>query len=168
MNLQICPATTAHIHEIIEIARATWPVAYDGILKADQLAYMLDTFYASDTLSDQMQQQGYSFIIARRANGEPIGFAAYAPHDDDSSTYHLHKLYVLPAAQGRKAGKTLLEFVINAAIKKGAKNLQLNVNQHNLARKFYAKEGFHVIREEDIDIGCGYFMNDYVMEKKLV
>ena len=26
--------------------------------------------------------------------------------------------------------------------------------------------GFAVIREEDIDIGNGYFMNDYVMEKK--
>jgi ribosomal protein S18 acetylase RimI-like enzyme len=38
------------------------------------------------------------------------------------------------------------------------------VNRHNRALHFYEKQGFKIIREEDIDIGSGYFMNDYVME----
>ena len=33
--------------------------------------------------------------------------------------------------------------------------------------RFYEKLGFSVVGEEDIDIGQGYFMNDFVMEKKL-
>jgi ribosomal protein S18 acetylase RimI-like enzyme len=43
----------------------------------------------------------------------------------------------------------------------------VNVNRHNKALHFYEKYGFKIIREEDIDIGEGYFMNDYVMELKL-
>ena len=50
---------------------------------------------------------------------------------------------------------------------KGATVLQLNVNRHNTAKSFYEKLGFAVIKEEDIDIGSGYFMNDYIMEKRL-
>lgn len=46
--------------------------------------------------------------------------------------------------------------------------LQLQVNRYNVnAKAFYEKLGFAVIQEADFDIGNGFFMNDYVMEKKL-
>ena len=35
------------------------------------------------------------------------------------------------------------------------------------ARNFYEKLGFVIIEEKDFDIGQGFFMNDYVMEKKI-
>ncbi|MEI9808163.1 MAG: hypothetical protein WDO16_09960 [Bacteroidota bacterium] len=41
------------------------------------------------------------------------------------------------------------------------------MNRSNNAKLFYEKIGFIVIREEDIDIGNGYLMNDYVMEKQV-
>jgi ribosomal protein S18 acetylase RimI-like enzyme len=49
----------------------------------------------------------------------------------------------------------------------GATTLQLNVNRNNPAKIFYEKLGFAVLNEEDIDIGNGYFMNDYVMQKMI-
>ena len=49
----------------------------------------------------------------------------------------------------------------------GGVSLQLNVNRNNKAKEFYERQGFAVIKEEDIDIGNGYLMNDYVMEKVL-
>jgi ribosomal protein S18 acetylase RimI-like enzyme len=45
--------------------------------------------------------------------------------------------------------------------------MQLNVNRHNRAKAFYERQGYHVILEEDIAIGDGFFMNDYRMEKRL-
>jgi len=41
------------------------------------------------------------------------------------------------------------------------------VNRNNVAKDFYEKFGFIVIKEEDLDIGNGYFMNDYVMQKNI-
>ena len=35
------------------------------------------------------------------------------------------------------------------------------------AINFYKKNGFQIIREEDVDIGNGYYMNDYVMSKSI-
>jgi Acetyltransferases len=78
--------------------------------------------------------------------------------------YKLHKIYVLPYNQGKGTGKFVITEIIRAISRKGGKGLQLNVNRNNKAKDFYEKMGFVVIREEDIDIGNGYFMNDYVME----
>jgi ribosomal protein S18 acetylase RimI-like enzyme len=64
-----------------------------------------------------------------------------------------------------KSGK-LLYHIIGEIKKTGATSLQLNVNRHNKALHFYEKQGFKIIRKEDINIGSGYFMNDYVMELK--
>jgi hypothetical protein len=33
---------------------------------------------------------------------------------------------------------------------------------------FYKHAGFEIIDEQDFDIGNGYFMNDYVMKKRLL
>jgi diamine N-acetyltransferase len=49
----------------------------------------------------------------------------------------------------------------------GATRLRLNVNRFNKAVGFYENFGFRVIGQEDIDIGQGYFMNDYIMEKNI-
>jgi len=65
------------------------------------------------------------------------------------------------------AGKKLIEYIILAIKKAGATALQLNVNRMNAAKIFYEKLGFTVLYEEDIAIGNGYFMNDYIMEKKI-
>ncbi len=48
-----------------------------------------------------------------------------------------------------------------------ASTLQLQVNRHNTAKDFYELLVFTIIEEADFDIGNGYFMNDYVMEKKI-
>ena len=61
----------------------------------------------------------------------------------------------------------MLDHVIATVKNLGASALQLNVNRHNKALHFYEKQGFKIIRKEDIDIGSGYFMNDYVLELKL-
>ncbi|RYD70869.1 MAG: N-acetyltransferase, partial [Sphingobacteriales bacterium] len=44
--------------------------------------------------------------------------------------------------------------------------LQLNVNKNNKAKDFYLKAGFTVKEPVKIDIGGGYFMDDFVLEYK--
>jgi ribosomal protein S18 acetylase RimI-like enzyme len=50
---------------------------------------------------------------------------------------------------------------------KGAVALQLQVNRQNKAKGFYEKAGFTILEEIKLDIGGGFVMDDYVMEKKL-
>lgn len=148
---------------IQDLAKKIWPFAYGEILSVDQLEYMLEKFYSIDSLRAQLNTSNHEFYLAINRNA-PAGFISLGKLQNDPSVFILHKIYVLPELQGKSIGKSLLNFVIDKVKTDGGKALQLNVNRHNKAFHFYKKNGFETILEEDIDIGNGYFMNDYRME----
>ncbi len=162
-TVNIRTGISADIPFIQGVAVGTWPATYGKILKEDQLDYMLGLFYSESALQEQMNN-GHTFLIAE-AGDNAIGFASF--NLIDTAVYKLQKLYLLPVAQGTGAGKLLLNEVIERIKAKGCKKLHLNVNRYNNAKGFYEKMGFAVISEEDIAIGNGYFMNDFVMELPL-
>jgi len=160
--IEIKKVGTESIPVIKAIAEITWPVAYGEILTPEQLRYMLDLIYSESALEDQMQK-GQQFIIAYDDN-KAVAFAAYSPKENTPSIYKLHKIYILPNQQGKGLGKLLVDYIVSDIAP--CTTLHLNVNRHNKARFFYEKLGFKIIKEEDIDIGNNFFMNDYVMELK--
>jgi len=162
--IEIRPANINDLPVIQKLAFETWPSAYLEILGRKQLDYMLEKFYCLPSLEHQFSILKHKFILIIE-NEDPVGFASFSEHED-APVYHLNKIYVLPDQQGKNLGKQILEHVINEIKKAGAVSLQLNVNRHNKALHFYEKQDFKIIRKEDIDIGEGYFMNDYVMELK--
>lgn len=163
--IKIRPAQITDLPTIHDLAHEIWPSAYLEILGTKQLNYMLDKMYSLSSLENQFSVLNHRFILATE-NEIPVGFASYSPHENEDS-YHLNKIYVLPNQQGKNIGKQMLNYVIPEIKKTGASTLQLNVNRHNKALQFYQKQGFKIIREEDNDIGSGYFMNDYVLELQL-
>ena len=163
--IQIREAGIEDLAAIRQLAYEIWPSAYEELLGAGQLEYMLDKFYSIPSLQNQASVLNHLFIIVLE-DEVPIGFASFSAHDDPK-IYHLNKIYVLPAQQGKNIGRHILDYIIERIKSVGCSMLQLNVNRHNKALQFYEKYGFKIIREEDIDIGEGYFMNDYVMELKL-
>ena len=162
-SVHLRPGSSKDISAIRNIAEITWPVAYQDILNADQLRYMLDLFYNDSALEKQMND-GHHFLIAEQ-DQQIIGFASFNALND--TQFKLQKLYVHPEIQKTGAGKLLLESVKMHARNAGATTLLLHVNRHNKAIGFYEKIGFTIIRQEDIEIGHGFFMNDYVMELTL-
>lgn len=153
------------IGTIRSIAHSTWPVAYARILSPEQLAYMLERMYSETALQQQMEH-GHVFFILEQG-GSPIGFASFEHAAAPNNGARLHKLYVLPIAQGRGAGNFLLEAVHSAVKENGGKTVDLNVNRSNPAIGFYERCGYAVLREEVLDIGHGFVMDDFVMRKTL-
>ncbi len=147
------------------LAQQIWPETYKEILTPEQLSFMLNLFYSPASLQQQVSKLKHTFLIAE-LDEEPVAFASYAPTETPGK-YKLHKIYVHGKTQGKGIGKALVDFIAEQLTEYEAQALLLNVNRHNKARSFYEKLGFVVIGEEDIDIGNGYFMNDYIMEKKL-
>lgn len=147
------------------LAKDVWPSAYDKILSADQLSYMLDKIYSLQSLQHQLAILKHKFVLVFEDNS-PVGFASYSSKDE-SNAYHLQKIYVLPQQQGSGTGKFVLNHIINSIRTAGAQSLELNVNRHNKAKSFYEKLGFKIVKEADIDIGHGYYMNDYIMKLEL-
>ena len=161
--MTIRKASSVDASLIRDMAYEIWPETYSQILSKDQLEYMLRLFYNEQKLRTEIEQ-GVEFILVYE-DVQPAGFASFS--ETEPEVYKLHKIYVLPSQQGKGTGRFIIDEVIKGIKQVGAMALQLNVNRNNNAKLFYEKLGFVVIREEDIDIGSGYFMNDYVMEKKL-
>ena len=124
---------------------------------------MMNLMYSEAALAEQIKNN-YQYIVVYNA-GVPIGFASWSQIEPD--IYKLHRIYIKQRQQGRGSGRFVIDQVISDIKPKGAIALRLNVNRNNPAKGFYEKIGFEVIGEEDIDIGSGYLMEDYVMEKRI-
>jgi GNAT superfamily N-acetyltransferase len=164
--ITISEATIEDFGTIREIAYATWPVTYGEILSKEQLDYMLGMMYSEATLLDNVTNKGHHFIFANE-NTIPLGFASYEHHYLKTNTTRLHKLYLLPESQGKGMGKMLMDKIVALAKENQCDVISLNVNKFNKSHFFYTKMGFDIIAEEDLEIGNGYLMEDYKMEKKL-
>lgn len=162
-ELSIRKASGEDILLIRELSSQVWPQTYASMLSQEQIEYMMNLMYSEAALHQQMHDN-HQFIIVYNA-GIPIGFASYS--EMEPTVYKLQKIYLLPLQQGRGTGRFVIESIVNDITPKGATALILNVNRNNTAREFYEKLGFKVIRIEDIDIGNGFFMNDYIMELKV-
>lgn len=150
---------------ISALAEEIWPQTYSAYISEAQLRYMLNKMYNQGELLGQLQE-GHTFLIASEEEKD-TGFAGFSLIDPERQIYKLHKLYVLPEMHGKGVGKLLINEVARMATEQGGKWLQLNVNRHNKAKDFYLQAGFKIKETVDLDIGNGFFMNDYVMERPL-
>jgi len=167
--MKIKQVDLADLYIIKELAYEIWPTAYATILRDEQLHYMLSSMYSISSLQHQIKILHHHFFLIIE-NGTPIGFASYSNISEiDSNKFKLHKLYLLPEFQKKGIGRTLMQFIFNHILTLEMKDvtITLNVNRDNSALQFYQHIGFHITREEDIDIGGGFFMNDYVLEKRI-
>lgn len=160
--MKLVKANSEHISIIIDLTKKIWPVAYGEILSKAQLEYMIDKFY-NETALRELIQKGHVFYLAQDDNGKDVGFVSYEINSEPNKT-KIHKIYVLPETQGTGLGKQFFELVKEKALENNQNAIFLNVNKYNNAIHFYTKLGFRKVKDEVIDIGNGYVMDDYVME----
>ncbi|SFE61330.1 GNAT family N-acetyltransferase [Thermoflexibacter ruber] len=151
---------------IQQIAHQTWYATFGKILSEEQIDYMLGMMYSLKAIEEQIEQKGHIFLLAKDEESY-LGYASYETSYQERETTKIHKIYVLPTAQGKGVGKILMDSIEKIAKEKGNKTLSLNVNRYNPAINFYEKIGFKILKEEDIDIGKGFLMQDFIMEKNI-
>jgi GNAT superfamily N-acetyltransferase len=157
----------AEVHDIPLIRELTfnvWPQTYASILSQAQIDYMLQMMYSENSLKKQMGEEGCRFIIVYN-DSIPVGFASYA--ETEPQKWKLHKIYILPNQQGKGTGKYVMNYIIDDIKTENAASLYLQVNRYNNAKAFYQHIGFSEVDTINLDIGDGFFMNDFIMEKKL-
>jgi ribosomal protein S18 acetylase RimI-like enzyme len=164
MKMMVCNREQLSI--VRELAYVIWPSTYGNILSNAQLDYMLATFYSIANLEKQMNNGQVFELLFEDTNA--IGFVAYELSCNFENLSQpltkLHKIYLLPETQGKGFGKFMIDEIVKIAKSNNQKGIFLNVNKYNKAKIFYEKLGFVISKEEVIDIGNDYVMDDYVME----
>jgi ribosomal protein S18 acetylase RimI-like enzyme len=127
---------------------------------------MLGLFYSDEALRKQIENKEQLFYLISDTEST-IGFIGIEHHYRNEAITKIHKIYLLPETQGKGIGKTVIDEIAKMALENHSTTLVLNVNRFNSALSFYKKIGFEIKETVDIEIGNGYLMEDYVMEKRL-
>lgn len=164
MTLSYKLCTEADIYSIAELASEIWNEYYPAIIGQHQVDYMLGKMYNADALKEQMQSGQIFYLVSYQ--DKKIAFFSYSIQNEDSG--FLHKFYLLKSYRGKALSSQILRFLETLLVKANLKDYRLTVNRQNAqAINFYFKSGFKIEEVADFDIGNGYFMNDFVMIKKL-
>jgi GNAT superfamily N-acetyltransferase len=158
-------ATLEDIPLINSIASVVWPATYSNMISKQQLDYMFDMMYSSDSIKIQMTEKKHNYFILLD-NDVPQGYMSI--HIVEILILYLEKIYILPSAQGKGFGLLLINKAKEFAATHSLNSIRLNVNRENKSRYFYEHLGFEIIAQRDLHIGNGFYMNDYIMEKKLM
>lgn len=164
--MEIRRATVADIGDIQAMAEVVFRTTYARILSAEQLDYMMDWMYSTESLAEQITAQGKDFFIAIDG-AEGIGYVSIEEEDimaDGRQLAHLQKIYVMPRKQATGVGRALFTFIrelLEERYPAGCR-MELNVNRENPAVRFYERMGMRRDRQGDFPIGNGYCMNDYI------
>jgi ribosomal protein S18 acetylase RimI-like enzyme len=148
---------------IAELADVIWREHYIPITGIGQVEHMLKKHQSSEAIANQVEE-GFEYYSI---NYDEI-LVGYISILKEDKVLFLSKIYVLSDYRGKKIGKTAMQFIYDKANKYGCKTIRLTVNKNNAnAINVYEKLGFINRGGVIKDIGNGFIMDDYKMDKLL-
>ncbi len=154
-------STEDQIETVARLAFEIWNQHFTPIIGKAQVDYMVEKFQSKKAIAEQIEQ-GYSYYLLE-ADGDYFGYTGICPKEDEM---FLSKLYIKASHRGRGYGRKTVEFIEDIARKKALNKVTLTVNKNNTDTiKTYEKFGFENTGPIVTDIGGGFVMDDYKMEK---
>jgi len=148
--------------EIVEsLAKEIWTEHYVPLIGKEQVHYMLGRFQSTQAISEQIQRGFLYFLIE-----EDNQFIGYIGVQQKGNELFLSKIYIKSSHRGRGYGKKTIQFTEKLAKEKGARKIVLTVNKNNMNTiRAYERMGFKNLGSIIQEIGDGFIMDDYKMEK---
>jgi RimJ/RimL family protein N-acetyltransferase len=156
--------STEYQIEIVEsLAREIWTEHYVPIIGKEQVDYMLANFQSRQAIREQIRT-GIAYYLIKEDVAH-IGYLAVQPKGRE---LFLSKIYVKLSKRGLGYGKKAVQFAEKVAEELNLDKIVLTVNKNNVnSIKAYEKIGFKNVGSVVQDIGNGFVMDDYKMEKTL-
>lgn len=148
---------------VADLARRIWNHHFVPLIGQEQVDYMLEKFQSASAISAQLRN-GYQYYLLGLGS-EWAGYLALLP-DDTTGKMMISKIYIRADRRGEGNGGFLLDFANRESKRRNLNAFWLTVNRHNHgAITWYKNRGFRIIESQKQDIGGGFFMDDFVMEK---
>lgn len=153
------------ITDVACLAQEIWQEHYVPIVGQEQIDYMLEKFQCERAITEQLAD-GYEYYSVTY-NGFSTGYMAVISNTRDTSLM-ISKIYVRKSDRGCGLGKQMLEFVEELCRQRRIKSIWLTVNKNNRhSIEWYSQMGFTNNRPIVQDIGGGFVMDDFQMEKSI-
>ncbi|CVI72497.1 Acetyltransferase (GNAT) family protein [Clostridiales bacterium CHKCI001] len=153
----------ADIELLAATANEIWHEYFPCILTKEQIDYMVAKFQSKQPMTEQIAD-GYLYYLVK-LNDTIIGYIGLHPEE---KKLFLSKLYLKNEARNHGYASQMLEFIEQVARDLGLSSIYLTVNKYNEhSIAVYKKKGFLTIKDQVADIGNGFVMDDYIMEKTI-
>lgn len=150
------------VAELSNLASSILREYYDPLLGPEQNTYMIDKFQSVPGILGHMKKGAVYIVLRVEDQDDPIGFFAYEIHED---ALYLSKFYFTNKSRSRGFSRPVIRELDHIARSHQLPVCRLNVNKYNPSIKVYERLGFKIVKSEVNDIGHGYVMDDYVMER---
>ena len=151
------------LNTIENLAHEIWNAHYTPIIGKEQIRYMLEKYQSVEAMSEQIKNGSIYFLSEH--NKLPIGYMSV---NIETDTLFLSKLYVLESERCKGYGRQMIIHLELLSKEKNLNKISLTVNKHNTQSiKMYEKVGFVISGKVVKDIGQGFVMDDYQMEKSV-
>lgn len=157
---EINPNDQEAVSELSKLASSILREYYDPLLGTEQNTYMINKFQSVPGILAHMAR-GAVYVVVQVEN-ETIGFYAYEIHED---ALYLSKFYFTHKSRSRGYARPVIQELDRIARQYHLPVCRLNVNKYNPSIRAYERLGFSIVKSEVNDIGQGYVMDDYVMER---
>ena len=166
-NFCIEPCSSGDAEIVASLARRIWAEAYSAIISQAQIEHMLNQRFERSVLAHELGGTRSRYWLAK-CGQDAVGYASLQL-ERDVRGFKIQQLYVCQSVQRSGLGRALLKTMISEIVARGGRKAWLTVNRKNArAIEFYERNGFDNAGKMITDIGGGFVMDDFVMEKNLV
>ena len=133
--------------KLAKLANEIWHEYWPAIIGDAQTDYMVEKFQSLEAIK----------IVGYTGGCE----------ESETSRYFISKIYLLAEERGKHYASQIIGFYTDLCRSRDLHSMYLTVNKQNdLGIRAYYGKGFVTIESVKNDIGNGFAMDDYVMEKE--
>ena len=163
--MKICTCKTQRqLEELAALADEIWHEYFVDLLSPRQIDYMVEKFQSLSALERAVRQEGYTYFLLYDAD-RLIGYCGVKPEE---TRLFLSKLYLHKSQRGKGLSTRLYDCAVEYARQLGKSAIYLTCNKYNRhSLDVYRAKGFYEIDSVQTDIGHGFIMDDYVLQKDI-
>ncbi len=167
MEVTFAPVSTPADQEALaKLASEIWHEYWPALIGPEQTDYMVENFQSLEAIKRDMAENAYEYWFVVDETGKTVGYTG-GHEEPETSRFFISKIYLLAEERGKHYASQVIAFYAALCRDRDLHSMYLTVNKRNeLGIRAYLGKGFVTIESVETDIGNGFIMDDYVMEKE--
>lgn len=150
------------------LADEIWHECWPALIGDAQTDYMVENFQSLGAIERDLREHAYEYWFLRAEDdGRIVGYTG-GRAEPETNRYFISKVYLQAEERGKGFASQAIAFYERLCHERGLEAMYLTVNKHNdLGIRAYLGKGFETIDAVETDIGNGFVMDDFIMEKRV-
>lgn len=161
--------TNEQIKKLASMANEIWHEYWPALIGDEQTDYMVENFQSYEALARDIGSGEYEywFLVDDLEDDRIVGYTG-GRVERDTKRMFISKIYLYAHERGKGYASRVIRFYERLCAMRDLDAMYLTVNKGNdLAMRAYEAKGFETIEAAETDIGGGFIMDDFIMEKKI-